>query len=313
MKNRENNKINIAICICAVLLSSAVLLTSCSGGSGEATTEPDTVATQTTQSTDMTTTVQPATQAPDTTLPEQTQAPTEAPAEQTQPVFNPEAPKPVYSQQQLEEMYPDAVLKQGTPAGQDYIDSIVFIGDSTTHGLAYYEVLKGGKETTQVWTPKNGTLAMWNVLTEKIVYPGDGVEYPIKDAAALIKPSVMVITLGVNGVSTLGEKEFKGFYSDLVDAIQQASPSTKIILQSIYPVAADYEYVKSISMEKINTANTWIAALASEKGVHYLNTISVLIDESGYIPVKYTNGDGIHLSTEGFGVILDYIKQHPLS
>ena len=48
---------------------------------------------------------------------------------------------------------PPTVLGQTEDMGQDYIDRFVFLGDSTTYGLAYYDVLPH----TQVWTPASGT------------------------------------------------------------------------------------------------------------------------------------------------------------
>lgn len=224
-------------------------------------------------------------------------------------VYEADAPKPLYTQMELLEKYEGTVLSKTEDAGETYIDDIIFIGDSTTHGMAFYAVLKGGKETTQVWTPKSGTLAMWNLLTETIVFPDDGSQMLIGDAISLKQPKIVVLTLGVNGVSSLKEKEFKKYYSDLIDLIKEKSPDTKIILQSIYPVC-DYYEIKSISMEKINSANVWIVELAKGKEVYYLNTISALIGENGYLKNEYCNGDGIHISKAGFSVILDYIKTH---
>ncbi len=222
------------------------------------------------------------------------------------------APKPVYTQQELLSLYPGAVLPLSQDAGDDYINDIYFVGDSTTHGMAYYGVLKDGKETDKVWTPRSGTLAIWNVLTEKIVLPEDDSEMTIIEAVSLKKPKKIVFTLGVNGVSSQSEDAFVSFYSDLIDGVKKASPDTVIILQSIYPVCSYYQYVNSISMEKINLANSWIAKLAYDKNCYYLNTCSVLVDESGYLNPDYCNGDGIHISPEGFEVILDYIKTHSI-
>ena len=224
-------------------------------------------------------------------------------------LFNEDAPKPVYTQKELVELYPNTVLTETEDAGESYINDIIFIGDSTTHGMAFYGVLSGGKETNQVWTPKSGTLAMWNLLTEKIVYPDDDSEMLIGDAIAVKAPKIVVLTLGVNGVSSLEKEDFKKYYSDLIKEIKDNSDEVKIILQSIYPVC-DYYEIKSISMEKINRANTWIAELASEEEVYYLNTISALVNEKGYLTNSYCNGDGIHISPEGFEVILDYIRTH---
>lgn len=232
--------------------------------------------------------------------------------EEDKTVFVNDAPKPVYTQAELLQMYPDAVLDSTEDAGDDYVNDMIFIGDSTTHGMAFYGVLEGGKDTTQVWTPKSGTLAMWNLLTERIVYPEDDSEMLIADAIAIKQPKIVVLTLGVNGVSSLSEEDFKEYYLGLINAIKEKSSDTQIILQSIYPVCDYYQYVNSISMEKINRANSWIAQLADENGVYYLNTITALINEKGYLTENYCNGDGIHISREGFNVILEYIRTHAI-
>ena len=239
-------------------------------------------------------------------VPEESELP---PVVEEIPEIKDDAPKPVYSQEELISMYPDVVLSSTDDAGVEYIDDIYFIGDSTTHGMKYYGVLSGGKETDKVWTPRSGTLAMWNLLTEKVVM-GDGNEETIPDAVDVTKPQMVVLTLGVNGVSSCSKEQFTGYYKDLIKAIKEKSPDTVIIMQSIYPVCSDYQYVNSISMEKINNANSWIAELANENGCYFLNTCSVLVDETGYLKPSYSNGDGIHISPEGFSVILDYIRTH---
>lgn len=203
-----------------------------------------------------------------------------------------------------------AYLHESEDAGQEYIDKIIFLGDSTTYGLKYYGMLNGGEDTHQVWTPYSGTLALFNQSIATIVYPEDESEITIKDAVERAKPEMMVITLGVNGVSSMDEADFNRDYTDLVQTIQSVSPDTKIILQSIYPVAEDYEHINSINNVKILDANRWILTVAEETGVKYLNTISVLLGEDGWLPSEYNNGDGIHLSPEGFGQVLNYIRTH---
>ncbi len=228
------------------------------------------------------------------------------------PEISPSAPQPLFTQEELLSMYPDSTLASSADAGDEYLDKIYFVGDSTTHGMKYYGVLSGGKETTRVWTPRSGTLAMWNLLSEKVVVPENNEEVTIPEAVVGEKPEIIVFTLGVNGVSSCSKEQFVGYYKDLIDEVKTASSDTVIILQSIYPVCSDYQYVNSISMEKINTANAWIAELANENGCYFLNTTSVLVDETGYLKPSYSNGDGIHISPEGFGVILNYIKTHAI-
>ena len=198
-------------------------------------------------------------------------------------------------------------------AGRDYLDKIVFLGDSTTYGIGYY-YRHGYTDLcppSQVWTPSSGTLSLWDYGTAKIVYPATGKELLIQDAAKAAQPEIMIITLGVNGISSLDEKGFKADYTALVNNILAVSPNTKIILNSIYPVADSYKYQKSINNTKINAANGWIEAMAEELGVYYLNSHEALAVE-GKLPESSHNGDGLHLTGESFGKVMTYIRTHAL-
>lgn len=206
-----------------------------------------------------------------------------------------------------------SILEEGADAGQSYQDKIIFVGDSTTHHLRNREVLSGGKNTTQVWTPTSGTLTLAYALTVKILDPGTNTEMTIMDAAGLNKPEIMVITLGMNGISFMKEDSFKTVYTALIHGILEQSPDTKIILQSIFPRALEgNENYASISQEMIDTGNVWVQDIARECNVYYLDTQSVLKDENGYLRSEYSVGDGIHISREGYQVILQFIRTHPI-
>lgn len=202
------------------------------------------------------------------------------------------------------------LLAETEDAGQEYIDKLTFLGDSTTYGLKYYEVLSGGKNTTQVWTPASGTLTLFNYATATIVFPEDGQEISIVDAVTRKLPEYLVITLGVNGVSMMDEDWFKTDYTALVQSIQAASPDTKIICNSIYPVENDYEQIESINNTNIPQANEWIKAVAEATGCKFADSASVLKAEDGSLREDYGNGDGIHLNADGFNAVLNYLRTH---
>lgn len=202
------------------------------------------------------------------------------------------------------------VLGETEDAGQAYIDKMVFLGDSTTYGLKYYEVLSGGKNTQQVWTPASGTLSLFNYAAATIVFPETGEEISIVDAVTRKQPEYLVITLGVNGVSQMDEDWFKQDYTGLVESIQAASPNTKIICNSIYPVENDYEQIAYINNTNIPQANEWIKAVAEATGCKYTDSASVLKAEDGSLREDYGNGDGIHLNADGFNAVLEYLRTH---
>lgn len=198
-----------------------------------------------------------------------------------------------------------ALLGETADMGQDYIDSIVFLGDSTTYGLAYYDVV----DDSQVWTPASGTLSLFLWSVAKVVYE-DGTELTIAEAVSKKQPEYMVITLGVNGVATMDEAAFKSDYTNLVEAIKTASPDTKIILNSIYPVTAAYPESTGITNEKILAANKWVQKIAEDTGCKYLDSASVLKDENGFMPSSISNDNQLHLNTDGFDLLINYIRTH---
>lgn len=237
---------------------------------------------------------------PDTTS-EPTTEPTPSQPPVTAPPVNPDGGIDVSS---------PALLGETDDMGQEYIDKIIFLGDSTTYGLKYYEVLSGGEETEQVWTPASGTLTLSYQGFATIVYPPTGEEIPIRDAVERAKPEMMVITLGVNGVSFMDEEYFISEYTALVTDIQAISPDTRIILQSIFPIASNYEYQGDINNTNISAANRWVLSVAETTGVKYLNTYSALIGDDGFLPQDYQNGDGLHLNEVSFNIVLNYIRTH---
>ena len=207
-----------------------------------------------------------------------------------------------------------AMLGETEDAGQSYIDRMIFIGDSTTYSLLYYGVLTDGTATKQVWTPASRTLTLDYATTTTILYPDTGEEITIKEAIGRKKPEIVVVTLGINGISYMyNQKEyFVSVYTKLVRQIQEASPETKIILQSIFPVATNWEK-ESINNEKIRTGNEWILEIAEATGSSYLDTHSVLaVAENGFLPIEYQNGDGLHLNPTALSILLNYIRTHAL-
>jgi hypothetical protein len=208
----------------------------------------------------------------------------------------------------------DGVTLPLTPdAGIAYQDKIIFVGDSLTAHLINREVLTGGTDTKQVWRCENNMMNLNSEITAvKIIYPGTGEKMTIAEAAGKAQPEIMIITLGTDwGVSYLSESEFKSCYAGLIKAIQKASPKTKIILQSIFPVTAS---CVNLDNTKIDNANKWVKAIAAENGCRYLNTQSILKNDKNCLRNNYCNSsDGIHMGREAYVAILEYIRTHALT
>ena len=208
-----------------------------------------------------------------------------------------------------------ARLGLSADAGRSYLDKFVFLGDSTTYGIGYYYD-QGYTELcppSQVWTPKSGTLTLSYHSIATIVDPETEEELSILDMVEKYKPEYMLITLGVNGIAFMDENWFITDYTGLVQGIRETSPSTRIILNSIYPVAASYKYQSDINNEKIRAANEWIERVAEQTGCRYLHSYESVIGADGNLPESAHNGDGIHLNGESFTKVMEYIRTHAWS
>ena len=206
-----------------------------------------------------------------------------------------------------------ATLSETVDYGQNYVNNIIFIGDTTIAKMVELDVLSYGSDTKQVWTGEDRDLALdFSIDKTAIVFPETGKALSIPDAAKEKKPDYLIITLGIsNGVGFCTEENFKAYYGKLISSINEVSPDTKIILQSVFPVSKKYEKVTSgITAGKIDEANRWISELAQQKGIRYLDTASLLKDKDGYLREEYDGGDGLHLNADGYKAMLSYIRTH---
>ena len=189
---------------------------------------------------------------------------------------------------------------------KDTISKLTFLGDSITAHMAS----RADVEPNQLWVSKERYLNLDSRISyAKIVAPDTGKEELIADVAARLKPSHLIITLGVDyGVYYYRNDLtlFAKYYEKLLDAIAASSPNTKIYLQSIFPVTAE---CKSITNEMIDNANAAIREIAQRRNLTYLDTQSVLRDADGYLKKEFCySEDGIHLTNTAYKEILAYIS-----
>ena len=200
------------------------------------------------------------------------------------------------------------VRLQKTPDfGEAYIKQIVFLGDHTISGMASIS------EDLEIWSGEDKTLPLdYSINTATIVYPDTNESLSIASAIKRKNPDYIIITLGIdNGVAYCSEKKFKEYYTKLILEISEASPNTKIMLQSIFPVSDEKQKAQSsISNRKIDAANTWIEELCEELSLRYLNTACILMVDKGNLSERFDSSDGINLNSQAYAEILYYIRTH---
>ena len=200
----------------------------------------------------------------------------------------------------------NVILPQSADAGDEYINKIYFVGDSTT--LHFY---KGGIDRSHIFVPNGGTLMLSSdILDIKVTDKNLSIPQAVKNANA----EILIITLGVNGADSFSELSYKTYYKKLINAIKEASPNTKIILQSVFPITKDFsEKDKGISNAGIDRLNEWAKEIAVDCSLRYLDTQSILKNSDGAQIIEFSEGDGVHMNASAYTRIIEYIKTHAIN
>ncbi|MBQ8850623.1 MAG: hypothetical protein IJ011_09855 [Clostridia bacterium] len=218
-----------------------------------------------------------------------------------------------------DEEEPPTVLEESDDMGEDYIDSFVFFGESTTYHLKSRGVLSGGRDTAQVLADESGTAILDSETANmKVIHPESGELVSFGEAIKRKRPEYLLLTFGLNGAVgkvKRGEEYFKSCYKKLIDTARSSSPDTKIILGSCYPVAENmdmsgYSVTLDGLNERIETLNGWALELCTEEGLRYLNVNEILTDSNGRLKLEYQAGDGHHLTRDAYIKIIEYIRTH---
>ena len=201
-------------------------------------------------------------------------------------------------------------LPSSQDTGLEYLFNLTFLCDSSFSAVNSFGANFGSTASSQIWLPSSGTLAAANASTTSIIYPQDGTEKTPGDAAEVYQPSRLVIYLGGDQLSGTTAETFTAGYTALIQAIQSASPNTKIICCSIGSVTTAYAGSDGLSAELISQANDWISQVCASTGVYYADLASVLNGDDGYLLAEYAGADGRSISSAGIRAVLDYFRMH---
>lgn len=198
-------------------------------------------------------------------------------------------------------------LVENGPCNYDYIDSMVFLGDSRVVAMETYGHIRSDNTFAEVG------ISLSAFKNKAFYYPAYGYDMKITKILAHKKPKIVYIALGVNGVGYVDNDAFIEDYSDLIDDILEVSPDSEIIIQSILPVGTKQESkLPELNNDNIDEVNLLLMKLAFEKNVYYLDVASVMKQADNTLADEYDDGGGLHFTSRAYDVIMNYIKNHPI-
>ena len=126
-----------------------------------------------------------------------------------------------------------------------------------------------------------------------------------------LEPSLIVLLIGTNdyqrAVPHTNEHILKN-YTKILDNIQSKLPDTKVIVQSVYPIAdVNFRTHYKHGHGHIKDLNAELKTLAESHGYRFADVYSLLEDGEEEMNMEYSN-DGLHPNQEGYLKISAYLR-----
>lgn len=121
------------------------------------------------------------------------------------------------------------------------------------------------------------------------------------------EPQAIFVMIGINDLTKgTADQDLLDSYKQIIEALKQAHPNSKIVVQSILPHGANpdatlekRQQLLEISNERIHTLNQALETIAKSAGVAYLDLQPLVVDDEGYLRSEFTT-DGLHLNRQGY-------------
>ena len=187
-------------------------------------------------------------------------------------------------------------------AGNEFFDDACFIGNSLVDGLSYYSEL----DTASFYSTTGMTVL--SAASKYGFYSPAGTYETAVGAAAAGNYSKVYIELGINEIG-LEVWKFIAYYTQIIDTLQSSLPDCDIYILSLTPVNTKRDSGGVYSMANVNAYNEALKVLAVDKGCYYLDCVTTMVDETGFL----SNGDtwdGVHFYEHKYLEWEEIIRTH---
>lgn len=190
--------------------------------------------------------------------------------------------------------------EENTDSFEEFKNNVVVIGDSIALGYGSYERL-----------PLKHVFAMQNVSPSTVreyTFDYNGGERTILGILTELQPEYIMLSMGLNDITTYSAENFAEKYKDVVKDISKVCPDTKIYIMGLSPVMSNCEYTTNKAINEYNDSLSKEFETYSER-ICFVNAASVLKDKNGCLNEKYSSGDGIHLTGEAYDLLLEELEK----
>ena len=200
------------------------------------------------------------------------------------------------------------VLPETEDAGQEYIDTTLFLGDSNTARM--YRMFDYCSYDNAI-----GSVGMSARSLQKyacVKFSGYGSYVTMPQAVALMQPRRVIVTFGTNDLDPdYSAASFAESYRAGLQAIADAYPAADIIVNAIPPLGRSHSNA-SLTQSQVDEYNKAIVEMCDANGWKFLNSAELLKDAATrYAKDDYVeSSDGIHLTRAAMDALFTYIRTH---
>ena len=200
---------------------------------------------------------------------------------------------------------PPPYAPEHDPEGDDYFDDAVFIGDSMMEYVEMYELLPTANYVWQIG------MSPMSVGRKQFRAAGSKEKITTYDQAALYAPTKIYVWLGANGLDIKGSEPVLEEYERMADDLIARFPEALIYVISPPPMSRDrMAQEKYVVPGRYKKFEGLLRELAARRNFYYIDAYHMFSDDDGYMPGKYSMGDGFHLNRAALTILTDYIRAH---
>ncbi len=195
----------------------------------------------------------------------------------------------------------------------DYFADVVFVGDSVTQKLMFYD-MADGRLANAKWVCSSSlglTNAMWDIDNPDAVHPVfQGKKVTVPEGIALSQCSKVYFMLGVNDLPYCDPNQALQRLQTLTDRIAVFAPNATLYIQSVTPL---YKDAGDLTNKRVNKYNALVSEYCRLKGWYFIDVASVLRGDDGRLPLAYCSDPdtmGIHFTDAACKKWVDYLYTH---
>ncbi len=248
----------------------------------------------------------PESEAPTTTEPENSTEPTPTPTADPNADVSKAPAVPAGS----------GLVPEQTAVDGSWFDDAVFVGDSVSLRLNYYESAVdklGGAQFLTAGSLGSGN-ALWPVSDGSVHPAYQGEKMSLEDSVAKSGAKKLYIMLGMNDLAVYGVDGTVENLTTLLKNIQAKTPDLTVFVETMTPMTATSNILGSgLNNDVIREYNKKLEEMCNTNGWYLVDVASVMYAEDGTLKADYCSDPedmGVHFTNTGCEAWIQYLLTH---